>query len=264
MLLGSSAGREDSLGGSWWELGSGGVSLLLIGVYIYIYIYMYTYTYLYIYKRRSITSYTVDLSAKRGATDISMASFLARTIQPIGRIPVGDVVDLSLDSSCRGPHIIACACVRRVLRVAYLPDQDTGDARLNSASWRETRAQTRRARRGRRRRPAGQQTYTQASPHQDEPHTPQPEPQSSWSSSCVSCDFRGPACMSHSPGHPTPPTPNRPTPPPIHFPLYHLSGSCADVLLLLLLLLLLQQQPLRLLMLSRFIIYVAICIYVCA
>jgi hypothetical protein len=49
MLLGAGAGREDSLGGSWWEWGSGGVSLLLIGVYIYIYIYIYVYIHISIY-----------------------------------------------------------------------------------------------------------------------------------------------------------------------------------------------------------------------
>jgi hypothetical protein len=44
VLLGTSAGRGDSLGGSWWELGSGVVSLLLIlGIYIHIYIYIYIF-----------------------------------------------------------------------------------------------------------------------------------------------------------------------------------------------------------------------------
>jgi hypothetical protein len=45
MLLGLSAGRTKSSLGSCWELGSGLVPLLLIGVYIYIHISIYIYIY---------------------------------------------------------------------------------------------------------------------------------------------------------------------------------------------------------------------------
>jgi hypothetical protein len=62
--------------------------------------------------------------------------------------------------------------------------------------------------------------------------------------------FRGPTCMHawpRSQPHRTPPTPNRPTPPPIHFPPYNLK-TCAVVAAVLrccavLLRLLLLQQP---------------------
>jgi hypothetical protein len=76
-----------------------GVSPTYFGhVYIYIYIYTYTHTYIYIHdpRRRSITSYGVDRSAKRGATDISMAGFLPELAIAISSSPPSGMRSTSL------------------------------------------------------------------------------------------------------------------------------------------------------------------------